>query len=237
MKPAATVTALKPWCAQFCCVKASWRSDTLSRYPASAGKPVNDHRQTCAHLLFDYAVQDELAQKELQKAKQKAHSKQATVRKVLEDQLSQIQQEKHAARELKKKEAAELKDSIRQYEQEEFQKWQEQKEQQAKTKQMYSEQVSLLTGMHRHHQHVMHCSRRAKHPPPPLALASAYLSSLQLLLTSQTCNYCLALVLQQCQALFTMLYNKHGIRSHCINNCFSVLVMADLHQTSFPASS
>lgn len=195
-------------------------------------------------MLSDYALQDELAHKELQKAKQKAHSKQATVRKVLEDQLSQIQQEKHAARELKMKEAAELKDSIRQYEQEEFQKWQEQKEQQAKTKQMYSEQVSLLTGMHRHHQHVMHClahvmhcSRCAKHPQPPLALASAYLSGMQLLLTFQACNYCLALVLQHCQALLTMFHNDHGIRFHCINNCLSVLVMADLHRTSFPASS
>ena len=63
------------------------------------------------------------------------------MRKVLEDQLSQIQQEKSAARELKKREAAELKESIRQYEEEEFQKWQQHKDRQAKTKQMYSEQV------------------------------------------------------------------------------------------------
>ena len=86
-------------------------------------------------------LQDEQAKKESGKAKQKAQGKQATVRKILEDQLSQIQQEKAAAKELKKKEAAELKDSIRQYEEEEFQKWQQHKQQQAKTKVMYSEQV------------------------------------------------------------------------------------------------
>lgn len=86
-------------------------------------------------------LQDEQARKESEKAKQKAQSKQATVRKVLEDQLSQIQQEKAAAKELKKKEAAELKDSIRQYEEEEFQKWQQHKQQQANTKVMYSKQV------------------------------------------------------------------------------------------------
>ena len=89
-------------------------------------------------------VKDELAHKESQKAKQKAQSKQAAVRKVLEDQLSQIQQEKNAARELKKKEAAELKTSIRQYEEEELQKWQQHKQRQGKTKQMYTEQVCRL---------------------------------------------------------------------------------------------
>lgn len=101
----------------------------------------------CVYLCEqDHVLQDELAQKESQRAKQKAQSKQATVRRVLEEQLSQIQQEKNAARELKKKEAAELKASIRQYEEEEFQKWQQHKQQQAKTKQMYSEQVTLSSG-------------------------------------------------------------------------------------------
>ncbi|DBA74076.1 TPA: hypothetical protein ACH3X1_010889 [Trebouxia sp. C0004] len=87
---------------------------------------------------------DEQAQRESVKAKQKAQSKQAMVKKVLEDQLRQIQQEKNAAKEQKKKEATELKDSIRQYEEEEFQKWQQHKEQQAKTKQMYSHQASQI---------------------------------------------------------------------------------------------
>ncbi|KAL0032478.1 hypothetical protein WJX77_002857 [Trebouxia sp. C0004] len=100
-----------------------------------------------AHVLygdFDKMIlmQDEQAQRESVKAKQKAQSKQAMVKKVLEDQLRQIQQEKNAAKEQKKKEATELKDSIRQYEEEEFQKWQQHKEQQAKTKQMYSHQVA-----------------------------------------------------------------------------------------------
>lgn len=90
-------------------------------------------------------MKDELAHKESQKAKQKAQSKQAAVRKVLEDQLSQIQQEKNAARELKKKEAAELKNSIRQYEEEEMQKWQQHKQRQGKTKQMYTEQACGLS--------------------------------------------------------------------------------------------
>ena len=86
-------------------------------------------------------LQDEKAHKAAQAAKLKAQSKQATVRKVLKAQLSQIQQEKSAARELKKREAAELKDSIRQYEEEEYQKWQQHKERQAKTKLIFSEQV------------------------------------------------------------------------------------------------
>lgn len=64
------------------------------------------------------------------------------VKKVLEDQLSQIQQERDAAKEQKKKEAAELRESIRQHEEEEYQKWQQHKEQQAKTKHMYSQQVT-----------------------------------------------------------------------------------------------
>lgn len=93
-------------------------------------------------MVSSLVVQDELAQKEAQRAKQKAQSKAATVRKVLEDQLSEVQQERSAARELKKKEAAELKVSIRQYEEEELQKWQQQKQQQSKTKQMYSQQVA-----------------------------------------------------------------------------------------------
>ncbi|KAL0040705.1 hypothetical protein WJX79_002387 [Trebouxia sp. C0005] len=99
---------------------------------------------------FDKMVlmQDEQAQRESQKAKQKAQSKQAMVKKVLEDQLSQIQQEKNAAKEQKKKEATELRDSIRQYEEEEFQKWQQHKEQQAKTKQMYSQQVAEARQRH-----------------------------------------------------------------------------------------
>ena len=79
------------------------------------------------------------------------------MRKVLEDQLSQIQQEKNAARELKKKEAAELKDSIRQYEEEELQKWQQHKQQQGKTKKMYSEQVCYLAFMHPH-RFVLRCA-------------------------------------------------------------------------------
>lgn len=77
------------------------------------------------------------------------------VKKVLEDQLSQIQQEKNAAKEQKKKEATELRDSIRQYEEEEFQKWQQHKEQQAKTKQMYSQQASQI--------HTVLVSIRASH--------------------------------------------------------------------------
>jgi len=99
---------------------------------------------SCSTLLLTTVVQDAQAERESQKAKQKAQSKQAMVKKVLEDQLSQIQQEKNAAKEQKKKEATELKDSIRQYEEEEFQKWQQHKEQQAKTKQMYSQQASRL---------------------------------------------------------------------------------------------
>jgi len=98
----------------------------------------------CSQDIQETFVQDAQAQRESQKAKQKAQSKQATVKKVLEDQLSQIQQEKNAAKEQKKKEATELKDSIRQYEEEEFQKWQQHKEQQAKTKQMYSQQASQI---------------------------------------------------------------------------------------------
>ncbi len=98
----------------------------------------------CSQDIQETFVQDAQAERESQKAKQKAQSKQAMVKKVLEDQLSQIQQEKNAAKEQKKKEATELKDSIRQYEEEEFQKWQQHKEQQAKTKQMYSQQASRL---------------------------------------------------------------------------------------------
>lgn len=98
----------------------------------------------CSQNIQETFVQDAQAERESQKAKQKAQSKQAMVKKVLEDQLSQIQQEKNAAKEQKKKEATELKDSIRQYEEEEFQKWQQHKEQQAKTKQMYSQQASRL---------------------------------------------------------------------------------------------
>ncbi len=98
----------------------------------------------CVQNVQEIYVQDEQAQRESQKANQQAQSKQAMVKKVLEDQLSQIQQERNAAKEQKKKEAAELKDSIRQYEEEEFQKWQQHKEQQAKTKQMYSQQASQI---------------------------------------------------------------------------------------------
>ena len=94
-------------------------------------------------------LQDEAAAKEVQSAKQQAQNKQARVRKVLEDQLSQIQQERLAASEAKKREAAELQRSIRQYEQEELQKWQQHKELQAKTKQMYSEQVPVLQSSQR----------------------------------------------------------------------------------------
>ncbi|KAA6416731.1 MAG: hypothetical protein FRX49_13289 [Trebouxia sp. A1-2] len=109
-----------------------------------------------AHVQYgDFDKMDEQAQRESQKAKQKAQSKQAMVKKVLEDQLSQIQQEKNAAKEQKKKEATELRDSIRQYEEEEFQKWQQHKEQQAKTKQMYSQQASQI--------HTVLVSIRASH--------------------------------------------------------------------------
>ena len=82
-----------------------------------------------------------MAHKEEAKFKQRALSKQAATRKVLEDQLADIQKEKDAAREQKKREAAELKRSIRQYEEEEVQRWHQQKELQAKTKQMYSQHV------------------------------------------------------------------------------------------------
>ena len=61
---------------------------------------------------------------------------------MLEDQLSHAQQAKSALSEARKQEAAELKDSIRQFEQEEVQKWQQRKQQQAKVKQMYSQQVT-----------------------------------------------------------------------------------------------
>lgn len=86
-----------------------------------------------------------MAHKEEAKSKQRVLSKQAATRKVLEDQLADIQREKDAAREQKKREAAELKKSIRQYEEEEVQRWHQHKEQQAKTKQMYSQQVYSLS--------------------------------------------------------------------------------------------
>ena len=94
---------------------------------------------TNKHWLM--SAQDAAAVREAEQAKQQAQSKQARVRKVLADQRSQAQQAKNALLEVRKKEAAELKDSIRQFEQEEMQKWQQHKQQQAKTKQMYSQQV------------------------------------------------------------------------------------------------
>lgn len=86
-------------------------------------------------------LQDDMAHKDEVKGKQRMLSKQAATRKVLEDQLADIQKDRAAAKEQKKREAAELKQSMRQYEEEEVQRWQQQKDQQAKTKQMYSQQV------------------------------------------------------------------------------------------------
>lgn len=87
-------------------------------------------------------MQDDMAHREIAKGKQRALSKQAATRKILEAQLADIHKEKAAAKEQKKREAVELKQSMRQYEEEEVQEWQQQKEQQAKTKQMYSQQVN-----------------------------------------------------------------------------------------------
>lgn len=103
--------------------------------------------------------QDEQAQRERQKGKHAAQAKQAMVKKVLEDQLSQIQQERDAAKEQKKKEAAELRESIRQHEEEEHQKWQQHKEQQAKTKHMYSQQVTQPANASSKHLHPGHFTK------------------------------------------------------------------------------
>lgn len=97
-----------------------------------------------------------MAHKEEVKAKQRALNKQAATRRVLEDQLAGIQMEKDAAKEQKKMEALELKKSIRQYEEEEVQRWQQHKEQQAKTKQMYSQQVCSCILPHVQHSNLHH---------------------------------------------------------------------------------
>ena len=87
--------------------------------------------------------QDEMAHKEEAQAKQRVLTKQAATRTMLESQLADIAKGKAAAKEAKRQEALELRRSIRQYEEEEVQKWQQHKEQQAKTKLMYGQQVRM----------------------------------------------------------------------------------------------
>ena len=89
-----------------------------------------------------------MAHKEETKAKQRVLTKQAATRTMLESQLADIAKDKAAAREAKRQEALELKKNIRQYEEEEVQKWQQHKEQQAKTKLMYSQQVRAHCNVH-----------------------------------------------------------------------------------------
>ena len=138
-----------------CCVRVAASKhvqdqlDGIHRW-AEHGYDANQPTSCAVHLDPEIykSLQDDMAHKEEVKAKQRALNKQAATRKVLEDQLVGIQMEKDAAKEQKKREALELKKSIRQYEEEGMQRWQQHKEQQAKTKQMYSQQVYLCILSH-----------------------------------------------------------------------------------------